>query len=774
METQDTAPPAAVTAAPHRTGRIPLDQLSDRGGNVRRTPAPASAERELTASIRAHGLLENLVVVKTDDWIGEPTNWVYEIVGGRRRYAALSKLAEDGLLRRDEPIPCTVVTGADPAEVGLAENAVRVQMHDADRIDAFAGLVRGGRPVVEIANRFGVDEIEVERFLRLESVHPDIRAAHRADRLSTKVLAAYAITTDRERQLRVWKRIGAGGNGGDDHTPKRVRTMLSEGGLPGRDRLVRFVGIEAYRAAGGAICEDLFTAMNEPEALIVAEPDKLRQMAADKLQAAAVELTGRWEWADAQIERGWNVGFGYATVNPDQPGEPTADEAAGRESLETELTGIERMIARAGSSAEGRAGAHGIEDLEAEQARLKREIETIDDALAARATWSARVQGASGCIVTVDDNGGLEVIGGLVRPQDIERVQRTLNPEPDPEDEPAPEPTGDAEEESLSAAVEQAADPGRTAESTGGETAAEPAPSLVGETPPATTGAESATPRTADGGVRVIIKPPVAHDWKEKPPAEPIEPAPAKDAWTKAREQLGYSSRAVGDLRIARRQAVADALAADPKTAAAVATFHLAELAATAIENQGRTPAEARNERLPLAPALGAAAAAGVLERAGAGALMGPWRDEPTQAGRFEALMALDMRTRSAVLAEAVAALVGGQTAFEPDRSEALESAIARLQPKWRATWTPDAAFFSQLTHEKLLEIGEEFGGDEWLRTYRGGAKQAIAAAVAALFDRKAEGIAEWVPAGFEPEGDETDSTDGATSEMPAFLDAAS
>ena len=782
METPQTeaeatgcAPPApvpAVAAAPHRMAAIPLDQLSVRGDNVRRTPPPASAERELMASIRAHGLLENLVVVRTDDWIGEPTNWVYEVVGGRRRHGALSKLAEEGDIHKDEPIPCTVIENADPAEVGLAENAVRVQMHDADRIDAFAGLVRSGRPVVEIANRFGVDTIEVERFLRLESVHPDIRAAHRGDKLSTKVLAAYAITTDQDRQLRVWKRIGASETTNEDHTPKRVRTLLSEGGLPGADRLVRFVGIDAYRDAGGAVCEDLFTAIDDPDALIVADPEKVRQMAADKLQAAAVALTTQWEWADAQLERGWNVGFGYATVNPDEPGKPTADEAADRERLETELAGVERMIARAGDS----AGSHSLEDLEAEQARIKREVELLDEALTERATWSARVRAVTGCIVTVDAEGGLEVIGGLVRPGDIERVQRTLNPEPEPED--APDAAADEE------AAAEAADPelDRAVREAAGESAAAPVagtpepeevPAPVRSVEPATAPAEAPAPRTARASCPVVIVPPVKHDWQEKPPAEPTAEAPAKDAWTKAREQLGYTAAAVAGLRTARRHAVADALAADPKTAAAVATFHLAELAATAIGNRNRAVPETGDERLPLWPTLGANAAGGVVDRAAADALMGPWRDGATQAARFEALLALDTRTRAAVLAEAVAALATAQTAFEPDRSGALEAAIARLQPRWRAAWTPDAAFFAQMTREKLLEIGEQFGGSEWTHAHQRERKDEVAAAVAALFDEAAEGTAEWTPAGFEPETPPAAAGDDGAAKMPAFLDKA-
>ena len=40
---------------------IPLSQLELSPGNVRKTPADASAFTELKASIAAHGLLENLI-----------------------------------------------------------------------------------------------------------------------------------------------------------------------------------------------------------------------------------------------------------------------------------------------------------------------------------------------------------------------------------------------------------------------------------------------------------------------------------------------------------------------------------------------------------------------------------------------------------------------------------------------------------------------------------------------------------------------------------------
>ena len=214
---------------------------------------------------------------------------------------------------------------------------------------------------------------------------------------------------------------------------------------------------------------------------------------------------------------------------------------------------------------------------------------------------------------------------------------------------------------------------------------------------------------------------------------------------------------------------MADALAADPKTAQP-SPPSIWGAAATAIATEA---ARFRPGRAAAAlPALRANAAR-VVDRAAADALMGPWRDGATQAARFEALLALDTHTRAAVLAEAVAALATAQTAFEPDRSGALETAIARLQPRWRAAWTPDAAFFAQLTREKLLEIGEQFGGSEWTHAHQRERKDEVAAAVAALFDEAAEGTAEWTPAGFEPETPPAAAGDDGAAEMPAFLDKA-
>jgi ParB family transcriptional regulator, chromosome partitioning protein len=84
----------------------------------------------------------------------------------------------------DLPIPCHVVDReADAAEIGLAENTVRLAMHPADQFEAFRALVDKGASTADIAARFGVSETTVAKRLKLGRVSQAILDAYRAGEL---------------------------------------------------------------------------------------------------------------------------------------------------------------------------------------------------------------------------------------------------------------------------------------------------------------------------------------------------------------------------------------------------------------------------------------------------------------------------------------------------------------------------------------------------------------------------------------------------------------
>jgi len=112
---------------------IPLNRLVPSRANVRRTGAKDGLD-ELAASIAAHGLRQNLnvrAVAESDR---------FEVVAGGRRLAALKRLAKEGLLPKDAPIPCALLGPDDDAsEISLTENVTRLahadQLADALALD---------------------------------------------------------------------------------------------------------------------------------------------------------------------------------------------------------------------------------------------------------------------------------------------------------------------------------------------------------------------------------------------------------------------------------------------------------------------------------------------------------------------------------------------------------------------------------------------------------------------------------------------------------------
>ena len=382
--------------------RIPLDRLAASPENARRAPPGDAAHAELKASLAAHGLLENLVVRAVE---ADPDGAArYAVVAGGRRLAALRELAREGAAPADLPVPCRVVdTEAPPQEVSLAENVVRVAMHPADQVEAFRSLADAGAAVSAIAARFGVSERTVERRLRLGGVAPELLDACRAGDVDLETLKAFSVTEDRERQLAVWAEARDNGYG---LSAWRVKQALTEGRVPAESRLGRFVGVEAYEAAGGAVDRDLFAATGEGCAWLE-DRALLRRLANEKLDAAAEELRTRWKWAEARLDLEWDATARLGQVHP-APGVPTDAERAE----------VERLEARSDEFAD-LDDDEWTEALVEESDRVDARLSEIAAAVAARAVFRPEDIAVAGCIVTVGSGGEMKVLQGLVKPEDM-------------------------------------------------------------------------------------------------------------------------------------------------------------------------------------------------------------------------------------------------------------------------------------------------------------------------------------------------------------------
>ena len=193
--------------------------------------------------------------------------------------------------------------------MSLAENTVRLAMHPADEFEAFARLIDGGDTAEQIAERFGVTARHVEQRLRLGKVAPELLEAYRAEELTLECLMAFTITDDREKQLRVYEALP------DWRTsdPAQHPAACSPARWPRRtSKLARFVGLDAYHAAGGVSRADLFG-----EEVYLENPELLHQLAADKLDGVRQELEAEgWKWVEVSPDRDWNVIHGCGRIYP--------------------------------------------------------------------------------------------------------------------------------------------------------------------------------------------------------------------------------------------------------------------------------------------------------------------------------------------------------------------------------------------------------------------------------------------------------------------------
>ena len=369
---------------------IPLNLLRISPLNARKTPPRATEQAELAASIVAHGLLENLIVRLTD-------KDRYEVLVGGRRLMAMQSLVSEGKLEADHPVACLVHEG-DPQEISLAENVVRLSMHALDQFEAFAALADQGLSVADISARFGCTDALVRQRLRLGRIAPEIRAAYRADDITLDTLTAFAVTEDHGQQLAVWEQV----KDGYIHA-HQVRRLLTDEKIAANSKFVRFVGMEAYDAAGGTSTRDLFS---EAEGAIYLDDRALvMRLAQEKLSAAAQDLQAKegWKWVQAMPEVPWEVIHKCRNVYPERI-DPTPEQEAELNRLQDRLEAYDEAIA-----------SDATPEDEDEIAELEAKYEDLENSLKAYAPEDVS---RSGCMITVNHDGSLNIRRGLVLPED--------------------------------------------------------------------------------------------------------------------------------------------------------------------------------------------------------------------------------------------------------------------------------------------------------------------------------------------------------------------
>ena len=370
--------------------QIPLRELSVSADNVRKVAASSEEDQQLIASIRAQGILQNLVVVSADCTQEPQEKW--EVVAGQRRFSALLQLYRDGEITADYAVPCTVRPREDATAVSLSEN-IKASMHPADEFLAYKKLADEGRSETEIARVFGHSTTHVRKLMKLANVDPSLIDLYRRGEMDQECVMALTLTDDHERQRHVWSEVSRGWP-----SPHRIRQMLINEGVRSDDRLAAFVGVEHYKDQGGAVVSDLFESVT-----YLADLTLLEKLALEKLEQECEEVrTEGWKW----VEPSMRYAHRGRQLAPDHEGVP--------EDLQKRIDDAEQEL----DELEDKPYTDFTDEDDARITELSEQLDDLLEEKNAYQVYTDKQKSYSGAYVQIDYSGRIQVVRGIVRPQD--------------------------------------------------------------------------------------------------------------------------------------------------------------------------------------------------------------------------------------------------------------------------------------------------------------------------------------------------------------------
>jgi ParB family chromosome partitioning protein len=207
------------------------------------------------------------------------------------------------------------------------------------------------------------------------------------------------VSEDHERQEQVWDLLQSGYN----KQPYIIRAKLTEDSVRASDKRVRFVGLDAYAAAGGYVLRDLF---EDDQGGFLQDVALLDRMVDEKLKAEGARIGEEgWKWIAVAVDFPYNYDDDMRVIDGEQPAMTEEDEAK-LASLRQEAEALE----------EEWSGAGDIPDeVDARVTAIDEEISTlVSPPLVYDPTEMAR----AGVFVSIDVDGSLYIERGYVRPED--------------------------------------------------------------------------------------------------------------------------------------------------------------------------------------------------------------------------------------------------------------------------------------------------------------------------------------------------------------------
>ena len=171
-----------------------------------------------------------------------------------------------------------------------------------------------------------------------------------------------------------------------------------------------YVGLDAYRAAGGHTEDPLF----EDDYVAILDPDLMEELALQKLNAEAAQYADGWKWTAAQTEFTWLDQQNHLIADVEQRAGFTDEETAALTEAEDRIEQAHARLDTFDSDLDAAGRQEQWDIVTREQARYAE----IERARADRDAYSETARSHAGVVVALDRDGGLDIHRGLIRAED--------------------------------------------------------------------------------------------------------------------------------------------------------------------------------------------------------------------------------------------------------------------------------------------------------------------------------------------------------------------
>ena len=184
-----------------------------------------------------------------------------------------------------------------------------------------------------------------------------------------------------------------------------IRQKLLGSSTSGNTKFSKFVGLAAYKKAGGTVLEDLFS---DDSTVHFEDSELLARLAEEKLQKLAKGEAKIWKWAEADIDADYSTYRKYGRVYP----KPVETDPK----LQTELDELRELLSKLGDEYNG---DNWTDEKDEQRDKAIDRVDEIEAIIENSAVYTKEDHKLAGCIVTLNFRGEVHVEGGLVRPEDI-------------------------------------------------------------------------------------------------------------------------------------------------------------------------------------------------------------------------------------------------------------------------------------------------------------------------------------------------------------------